>query len=83
MSNRSIARVILVAIAIVAVLYFLYLIRNVLWLLFIAVFLAIALGPLVESINRHGVPRSLSIVLVYLGLQRAFNRGLLAGAVKG
>ena len=45
MSNRSIARVILVAIAIVAVLYFLYLIRNVLWLLFIAVFLAIALGP--------------------------------------
>jgi len=77
-SNRSIARVILVAIAIVAVLYFLYLIRNVLWLLFIAVFLAVALGPLVESINRHGVPRSLSIVLVYLGLLLSvFGLGLL------
>jgi predicted PurR-regulated permease PerM len=77
-SNRTVVRVILVAIAVVAVLYFLYLVRTVLGLLFIAIFLAIALGPMVEFINRRGVPRSLSILAVYLGLLLSvFGLGLL------
>jgi predicted PurR-regulated permease PerM len=67
-SNRTVVRIILVAIAVVAVLYFLYLIRTVLGLLFIALFLAIALGPLVEIVNRRGVPRGLSILIVYIAL---------------
>ena len=78
MSNRTVVRVILVAIAIVAALYFLYLIRTVLGMLFISVFLAIALAPLVEFLNRHGVKRSLAIVLTYLMLIAAvFGIGLL------
>jgi predicted PurR-regulated permease PerM len=77
-SNRTVARIILVAVAIVGVLYFLYLIRGVLYLLFIAVFLAIALGPLVEWFVRRKVPRGLSIVLVYLMLLLSvFGIGLL------
>jgi predicted PurR-regulated permease PerM len=77
-TNRTVVRIILVAIAIVAVLYFIYLIRSVLGLLFIALFLAVALGPVVETINRRGVPRSLSIVVVYIGLLLSvFGLGLL------
>jgi predicted PurR-regulated permease PerM len=77
-SNRSVVRVILIAIGIVAVLYFLYLIRTVLGLLFIAIFLAVALAPLVEWVNRRGVPRGMSILAVYLALLAAvFGLGLL------
>ena len=78
MSNRTVVRVILVTIAVVAGLYFLYLIRSVLGLLFIALFLAVALGPVVERVNRRGVPRSASILIVYLGLLvSVFGLGLL------
>src|SRR5207248_6613632 len=57
---------------------FFYLVRTVLGLLFIALFLAVALGPIVEIINRRGVPRGLSILLVYLGLLLSvFGLGLL------
>ncbi|MFL5894505.1 MAG: AI-2E family transporter [Thermoleophilaceae bacterium] len=78
MSNRTVVRVILVAIAVVAVLYFLYLVRTVLGLLFIALFLAVALGPVVEIINRRGVPRGLSILIVYIALLLSvFGLGLL------
>jgi predicted PurR-regulated permease PerM len=77
-SNRTVARIILVAVAIVGVLYFLYMIRTVLYLLFIASFLAIALGPLVEWFVRRKVPRGVSILLVYLMLLLSvFGLGLL------
>jgi predicted PurR-regulated permease PerM len=77
-SNRSVVRVILVAIGVFAILYFLFLIRSVLGLLFIALFLAVALGPLVERIHRRGVPRALSILLVYVTmLAGVFGLGLL------
>lgn len=68
MSNRTIVRVILTAVAIFAALYFVYLIRSVLGLLFIAVFLAVALAPLVESLVRLKVKRGFAILLTYLGL---------------
>jgi predicted PurR-regulated permease PerM len=77
-SNRTVVRVILVAIAIVGALYFLYLIRNVLGMLFIAVFLAVALGPIVEIFVRHKVKRGLAILLTYLLLLAGvFGLGLL------
>src|SRR3954451_21775180 len=78
MTNRTTVRVILIAIAIFATLYFLYLIRNVLGMLFIAVFLAIALAPIVELLVRRKIKRSLAILLTYvmlLGL--VFGLGLL------
>jgi predicted PurR-regulated permease PerM len=77
-SNRTVVRVILVAIAIVGALYFLYLIRNVLGMLFISVFLAVALGPIVEIFVRHKVKRGLAILLTYLLLLAGvFGLGLL------
>lgn len=77
MSNRTVVRVILVAIAIVAALYFLYLIRTVLGMLFISVFLAVALGPIVEIFVRARVKRTLAILITYLLLLAAlFGIGL-------
>ena len=77
-SSRDVVRVILVAIAVGAMLYFLYLIRSVLGLLFIALFLAIALAPGVEFFARHHVKRSLAILLMYLLLLASvFGLGLL------
>jgi predicted PurR-regulated permease PerM len=76
-SNRTVVRVILIAIAIFAVLYFLYRIRSVLQLLFIAAFLAIALAPIVEWLAQRGVRRSVAILLTYLMLLAAvFGIGL-------
>jgi predicted PurR-regulated permease PerM len=77
-SNRDVVRVILVAISVVAGLYFLWLIRTVLGMLFIAVFLAVALGPAVEFFVRHRVPRALAILLTYVALLASvFGLGLL------
>ena len=78
MSNRDVVRVILVAIAVVATLYFLYLIRSVLGLLFIALFLAVALAPAVEFFSRRGLPRGFAILLTYIVMLGAiFGLGLL------
>ncbi len=73
-SNRAIVRIVLVIGATLALLYVLYLVRSTLVLLFIAIFLAVALGPPVDAFARRGVPRALSIFLVYL---------LIAGGVFG
>jgi predicted PurR-regulated permease PerM len=67
-ANRDVVRILLVTVAVLATLYFLYLIRSVLGLLFIALFLAIALAPAVEFFARRGVPRSLAILLTYFAL---------------
>jgi predicted PurR-regulated permease PerM len=77
-SNRTVVRVILTAVAIFATLYFLYLIRSVLGMLFIAVFLAVALAPIVEVLVRHKIKRSIAILLTYLMLlAMVFGLGLL------
>jgi predicted PurR-regulated permease PerM len=77
-SNRDVVRVLLVAISVVAGLYFLWLIRTVLGMLFIAVFLAVALGPAVEFFVRRKVPRALAILLTYVALLASvFGLGLL------
>jgi predicted PurR-regulated permease PerM len=78
LSNRTVVRVLLVAIAVVAVFYFFWLIRNILGMLFIAIFLAVALGPVVEFFVRHRIKRSLAILLTYLLLLGSvFGLGLL------
>jgi predicted PurR-regulated permease PerM len=77
-SNRTVVRVLLVAIAVVAAFYFLWLIRSVLGMLFIAIFLAIALAPSVEFFVRRKVKRSMAILLTYLCvLVAVFGIGLL------
>ncbi|HEY1594626.1 MAG TPA: AI-2E family transporter [Thermoleophilaceae bacterium] len=67
LSTRAILKVLLVTAATAGALYLLYLVRSVLGMVFIAVFLAVALGPAVDLFQKRGrMPRSLAIVLVYL-----------------
>lgn len=65
-STRSVVRIVLTITATVAVIYVLYLARSTLLLVFIAIFLAVALGPGVGFFRRRGVPHGLSILLVYV-----------------
>jgi predicted PurR-regulated permease PerM len=77
-SARLVAKVVLVAAAVVAALYFAYLIRDVIGLILIAVFFAVAIAPAVNWLDQRRVPRWLAILLVYLSIAAAiFGIGLL------
>jgi predicted PurR-regulated permease PerM len=77
-SVRTIARIVLVTAAIIAGLYLLYLLRNVIGLVLIAIFFALAIAPAVNWLDRHRVPRPLAILLVYLSIAAAiFGIGLV------
>ena len=65
---RVVVQVIVTAIAILAALYFLYLVRGVLGLLVIAIFLAVALGRPLAFLTGRGLPRAVAILLVYLSI---------------
>jgi predicted PurR-regulated permease PerM len=67
-SSRLIAKIVLVACAVLAGLYVLYLIREVVGLVLIAIFFALALAPAVNFLDEHKVPRWAAILLVYLGI---------------
>jgi len=56
-SSRAIVRIVLTITATVALIYLLYLVRSTLLLVFISVFLAVALGPAVAYFRRRGLPR--------------------------
>ena len=77
-SWRLITKVVLVAAATIGVLFLLFQIRNVIFLLLIAVFFALAIAPAVNWLDRRRVPRPLAILLVYLGIGALiFGIGLL------
>ncbi|MEX0992702.1 MAG: AI-2E family transporter [Solirubrobacterales bacterium] len=77
-STRNIVRIVLIAVAIAAALYFIYLIRTVIGLMLVSVFLAIALAPAVDFLDRGKFPRWGSIIVVYLGIMASiFGLGLL------
>jgi predicted PurR-regulated permease PerM len=78
-STRAVAKVILVAVVILGALYLLYQIRSIVKMLFISIFLAVALAPGVDFFQKRiRLPRSLSILLVYLSILGAiFGLGLL------
>lgn len=62
----TVARVVAVAIGVLAVLYALYLVRDIVGLVFGAAFVALALSGPVALIEARGVPRAPAILLVYL-----------------
>jgi predicted PurR-regulated permease PerM len=66
LSTRVIARIVITVMATVGFVYLLYLVRSTLLLVFISIFLAVALGPAVGFFRRHGIPQGLSILIVYL-----------------
>jgi predicted PurR-regulated permease PerM len=78
LSTRTTVRIVLTIAATVGFIYLLYLVRSTLLLVFISVFLAVALGPAVAFFRRRGVPKGLSILLVYVLIAASiFGVGLL------
>ena len=49
-------------------LWFIYLIRNILVIIFIAVLLAMAFDPLVTYFKKRKIPRPLGIIIIYVGI---------------
>jgi predicted PurR-regulated permease PerM len=73
-----VAKVVLVAAAVGAGLYLLYRIRSVVGVVFVAVFIAVALGRAVDFFERLGLKRWLAILTTYLAMLLAvFVVGLL------
>jgi predicted PurR-regulated permease PerM len=67
-STKEIVRIFATVAALCALVYVLYLVRSVIWMVAIAVFVAMALGPAVGLLGRTRMPRPLAIVLVYLAI---------------
>jgi predicted PurR-regulated permease PerM len=67
-SARGVARTLLLVATCAGLLYLLYLMRDVIRLVAIALFLAIALKPLVDTLSRGRVPRAAAILGLYLAL---------------
>jgi predicted PurR-regulated permease PerM len=77
-SARVVAKVVLVAAAVAGGILLLYEIRSVIGLVFVALFIAVALGRPVDFFQRRGLKRWLAILTTYLGLLLAvFVVGLL------
>jgi predicted PurR-regulated permease PerM len=77
-SARVVAKVVLIIAAVVAGIYFAYLIREVIGLFMIAAFFAVAITPAVNWLDQRRIPRSLAILLVYLSIAASiFGIGLL------
>jgi predicted PurR-regulated permease PerM len=67
LSVRNIVRIVLVVVCVTIVLYLLWLLRKPISWLLIATFLAVALSPPVNALNRH-MRRGFAIAITYLGL---------------
>jgi predicted PurR-regulated permease PerM len=67
MSVRDVLRVTLTIVAVVALLYLIYLLRRPITWVFIAMFVAVALSPLVNRLNQY-MRRGFAIALTYLAL---------------
>jgi predicted PurR-regulated permease PerM len=64
---RAVVRITLIVVGVVLMLYLIYRLRTPLTWLFISVFLAVALSPPVNFLNRY-MRRGFAILVVYLGL---------------
>ncbi|HVL63962.1 MAG TPA: AI-2E family transporter [Actinomycetota bacterium] len=67
-SSWTVVRIVLVAAATLLVLYGVYLIRNVLVLVLVAVFLAVGLDPAVRRLERLGLKRGYAVGAIFLGV---------------
>lgn len=68
LTMRTVVKIFFTLVGLSALVYVLYLVRSVVILVFIAGFLAVALGPAVDALGRRGVPRAGSILLIYLAV---------------
>jgi predicted PurR-regulated permease PerM len=67
LSARAILRIVMIIVAVVLILYVIYLLRKPITWILIALFLAVALSPPVNYLNRY-MPRGLAIGTVYMAL---------------
>jgi predicted PurR-regulated permease PerM len=67
LSVRNIVRIVLVVVCVVAVLYLLFLLRKPIAWILISIFLAVALSPVVNWLDRR-MKRGFAIAITYLGL---------------
>jgi predicted PurR-regulated permease PerM len=65
-STGTIVRVLLTAVAVLLVVYALYRVRAVLLLVFVAAFFAVGLDPAVRWLERKGIRRSFSVLIILL-----------------
>lgn len=63
-STSTILKLVLVLLA----LFFLWLIRDILAILFVAIILAALIDPLADWFEQHKIPRALSVILIYIML---------------
>jgi len=68
-SIESVLKVVLLFV----VLWLLYLVRDVLIILLVVLIIAIALEPVVSRLAKHGIPKGLSIIILYLALLIIFG----------
>lgn len=74
--NRTIeisSGTILRTIFILLLLWFLYLVRDIILLLFIAIIIVAAIDPIVDRLQRKKIPRALSVVALYILLLSLFG----------
>lgn len=62
----SVAKSAAMVLLMVALFYFLFEIRSLLLMLFVSFLFAAALDPLVDMMQKKGLPRSLSVIIIYL-----------------
>jgi len=65
-SAGTMAKFVVVAIALLLVAGFLYQIRDILLIFFVSLLFASALDPMVDALERKKIPRSLGVVIIYL-----------------
>ena len=65
-STRAVVRIVLTVVAVLILIYALYLIRNVLVLVLIAAFLAIGLDPAVRRLEKWGMRRGFAVATIFL-----------------
>jgi len=66
-------KTILKILGLVILFWFLWAIRDILVLLFVVLILVAAFHPTIDILEKHRVPRLLSVILLYLGLLLAFS----------
>ena len=65
-STRAVVRIVLTTVAVLILIYALYLIRNILVLVLIAAFLAVGLDPAVKRLEKMGMRRGFAVTTIFL-----------------
>lgn len=71
-STHSILKVLFIALG----LFFLYAVRDVLAIIFVSLVFAAAMSPLVDRMQRRGIPRGFSILIIYLIVFAVFSTAI-------